>query len=465
MTPATTFRGLRIALFGLGGSGLATALSLTAGGADVVAWDDAPASVERARAAGVFVEPLLDQDWSSFNALVLAPGVPLTHPEPHWAVRLANAHGVEIIGDIEIFCRERARHAPAAPFIAITGTNGKSTTTALIAHLLTAAGRDVAMGGNIGTAILSLPPPAAERIHVIEMSSFQIDLTPSLHPSVGVLTNISPDHIDRHGTLERYAAIKERLIRAADLAVIGVDDAWATAVASRREADGAPVVRISSTRALAQGIYDDRQSLYLADGGQRSLLASRKGLGSLRGAHNGQNAAAAIAAVRPFLPDLSGPQSALSSYGSLPHRMEDVGRVGGVVFINDSKATNAASTYGALSSPGLFWIVGGKAKAGGIDDLAPLFPNVVRAFLIGEASDRFAASLDGRVAYDRCVTLDVAVERAFAAARDSGLDEAVVLLSPACASYDQFRSFEHRGDMFRALVSALPGFQSAKGGA
>src|SRR5918995_1559829 len=224
MTPVTTFAGKTVALFGLGGSGLATALALREGGAHVIACDDNPDKMAEAAAKGVGTGDLRQADWSRFNSFILSPGVPLTHPEPHWSATLARAAGVEIIGDIELFCRERAKIAPNAPFVAITGTNGKSTTTALIAHILREAGRDVQMGGNIGIAILSLEPPSDSRIHVIECSSFQIDLAPSLAPTIGVLLNISPDHLDRHGTMEEYAAIKERLVAGAADAVVGIND-------------------------------------------------------------------------------------------------------------------------------------------------------------------------------------------------------------------------------------------------
>src|SRR3954463_5928814 len=236
MTPVTCMAGRSLALFGLGGSGLATALALKAGGARVLACDDNPARMEAASAQGIETGDLRSADWSGFEALVLSPGVPLTHPEPHWTVGLAKAAGIEIIGDIELFCRERAKIAPNAPFIAITGTNGKSTTTALIAHILREAGRDVQMGGNIGTAILSLEPPAGNRFHIVECSSFQIDLAPSLAPTMGVHLNLSPDHIDRHGTMEDYAAIKQRLVAKAGLAVIGVDDPMSRAIADSCQA-------------------------------------------------------------------------------------------------------------------------------------------------------------------------------------------------------------------------------------
>src|SRR5213082_1724100 len=212
MIPVTSFAGRTVAVFGLGGSGLASCHALKAGGAEVIAADDSAENVAKAAQAGFITADLRNVSWANFAALVLAPGVPLTHPSPHWSVLMARQAGVEVIGDIELFCRERRRHAPDAPFVAITGTNGKSTTTALIAHILRSAGRDVQMGGNIGTAILHLEPPAATRVHVIEMSSFQIELTPSLAPGIGVLLNVSPDHLDRHGTMEHYAALKARLV-------------------------------------------------------------------------------------------------------------------------------------------------------------------------------------------------------------------------------------------------------------
>src|SRR4051794_37729596 len=246
MTPVTSFAGQRVALFGLGGSGLATALALAAGGAGVLAWDDDPARVASAAGQGIGTRDLRAADWSGLSALILSPGVPLTHPEPHWSAALALAAGVPVVGDIELFCRERDLVAPEAPFVAITGTNGKSTTTALVAHILREAGRDVQMGGNIGTAILKLAPPARTRVHVVECSSFQIDLAPALAPTVGVLLNLSPDHLDRHGTMEDYAAIKERLIAGAAHAVVGVDDGFSRAIAARREASGRPLQRISA---------------------------------------------------------------------------------------------------------------------------------------------------------------------------------------------------------------------------
>jgi UDP-N-acetylmuramoylalanine--D-glutamate ligase len=474
MIRATTFRGKRVAVFGLGGSGQATVASLLAGGAEVAAWDDG----EKARAAGASAGlPLMDlhtADWSAFAALVLAPGVPLTHPAPHWTVVAARAAGVEVIGDIEIFCRERRARAPGAPFIAITGTNGKSTTTALIAHILRTIGRDVQMGGNIGVPILSLDEPVADRVFVVEMSSFQIDLTPSLAPSVGVLLNVSADHLDRHGpagdadgAMRNYAAIKERLVVGAEVAIVGIDDAHSEAILRRRAGIGA-VAPLSVKQPIRPGYCLHDGWLICSDPtGLAVRLATTHGIATLRGTHNAQNALAAIAAVRE-LANLRGDaaavdwQAAIASYPGLPHRMEQVGRAGKVLFINDSKATNADSTEKALAAweRDIFWILGGTPKEGGIRPLEAYFPRIAKAYVIGLAADDFAETLEGKVPCVRCGTLDAALAQAAAdAARSSGA-EPVVLLSPACASYDQFRSFEHRGDTFRELVQRLPGVAS-----
>jgi len=470
MIRATTFAGKRVAVFGLGGSGQVTVASLLAGGADVAAWDDGERSRETASEAGVPLVDLRSADWSTYATLVLAPGVPLTHPEPHWTVVAAQAAGVEVIGDIEIFSRERRAHAAGSPFIAITGTNGKSTTTALVAHILRSLGRDVQMGGNIGVPVLSLEDPAPDRFHVIEMSSFQIDLTPSLSPSIGLLLNLSPDHLDRHGPAEdaaaamsNYAAIKERLVMGAEVALVGVDDEHSAAILQRRAAIG-PVAPLSVKRPIRPGYCLHDGWLICSDAtGLAVKLATTFGISTLRGVHNAQNALAAIAAVRE-IDNLRGEpsdvdwQAALATYPGLPHRMEEVGRAGKVIFINDSKATNADSTEKALAAweRDIYWILGGKPKEGGIRSLEAYFPRIAKAYLIGYASDDFAATLDGKVPYERCGTLDVALARAASDASQAAGPEPVVLLSPACASYDQFRSFEHRGDTFRELVRALP---------
>jgi UDP-N-acetylmuramoylalanine--D-glutamate ligase len=459
--PVTAFAGKKVAVFGLGGSGLASASALLAGGADVVAFDDNADSVAKASAAGIPTADLRRIDWSKFAALVLAPGVPLTHPAPHWVVGLARNAAVEVIGDIELFCRERRRQVPDAPFVAITGTNGKSTTTALVAHLMASGSYDAQLGGNIGTAILSLQPPRPGRVHVIECSSYQIDLAPSLDPSVGILLNISEDHLDRHGTLENYAAVKERLVAGVQdegTAIVGVDDNWCQAIADRLDRIGKRVVRVSVRRPLADGLYAEHERIVRAAGATAQPIAQIGGIGSLRGQHNAQNAACATAAALALGLEPAAIQAGLRSFPGLAHRMEEVGRRGAVLFVNDSKATNADAAARALACfSDIFWIAGGLPKTGGIVPLREYFPRIRKAYLIGEAADEFAGTLEGHVAYEIAGTLDKAVAAAARDAAASDFKEPVVLLSPACASFDQYRNFEVRGAAFRDLVRALPG--------
>src|SRR5256885_7347205 len=324
MIPITSFGGKTVALFGLGASGLASASALLAGGADVVGWDDTEASVEKARAAGIPVSDLRHIDWSKIAALVLAPGVPLTHPAPHWSVGLARNAAIEAIGDIELFCRERRLTAPNSAFIAITGTNGKSTTTALVAHLLASANYDAQLGGNIGTAILSLQPPTPGRVHVIECSSFQIDLAPSLDPSIGILLNVTADHLDRHGTLAAYAAIKERLVagvQAGGTAIVSVDDNYCQAIADRIERAGKRIERASVRRPLPDGFYVEGDRVMRAAGATARPVVHIGGIGSLRGSHNAQNAACAAAAGIALGLSPAAIQQGLVSFPGLAHRM------------------------------------------------------------------------------------------------------------------------------------------------
>jgi UDP-N-acetylmuramoylalanine--D-glutamate ligase len=461
MIAVTSFAGKKVALFGLGASGVASASALLAGGADVVAFDDTEDSVTKANAAGIPTADLRRIDWSRIAALILAPGVPLTHPAPHWTVGLARNAAVEVIGDIELFCRERRKTAPDTPFVAITGTNGKSTTTALVAHLFSAANYDVQLGGNIGTAILSLEPPAPGRVHVIECSSFQIDLAPSLDPSVGILLNVAEDHLDRHGSVKDYAAIKERLVAGVQrdgTAIVGVDDNWCQAVADRIGRAGKRVVRVSVRRPLSDGLYVEGDQVMRAAGGTARAVVHIGGIGSLRGAHNAQNAACATGAALALGLSPETIQKGLASFPGLAHRMEQVARVGNVRFVNDSKATNADAAARALASfTDIFWIAGGKAKTGGITSLAGFFPRIAKAYLIGEAAGEFAGTLQGKVPYIVAGTLERAVELAARDAAAAGQKEPVVLLSPACASYDQYRNFEIRGAAFREAVMRLDG--------
>jgi UDP-N-acetylmuramoylalanine--D-glutamate ligase len=464
--PITTFAGKKVAVFGLGGSGLVSASALFAGGADVIAYDDDAQSVAKANAGGIPTADLRDVDWSRIAALVLAPGVPLTHPQPHWIVELAQKAGVAVIGDIELFCRERATLAPSAPFVAITGTNGKSTTTALIAHLAASAGLDAQLGGNIGTAILSLQPPQAGRVHVIECSSYQIDLAPSLDPSVGILINLSEDHLDRHGSMAHYAEVKERLVAGVPsngTAVVGVDDDWCRAIADRLAQVGKRVVRISVHRELSDGIYVANGRIMRATASGITPIAELGGIGSLRGQHNAQNAACAAAAALALGLEPPAIQAGLRSFPGLAHRMEELGRRGAVLYVNDSKATNADSAAQALACfSDIFWIAGGKPKTGGIESLRGFFPRIRKAYLIGEAAEEFAATLSPGAPHEIDGTLDKALAAASRDAEAATVPEPVVLLSPACASFDQYRNFEIRGDTFRELVLALPGLVPIK---
>ncbi|KQV82869.1 UDP-N-acetylmuramoyl-L-alanine--D-glutamate ligase [Rhizobium sp. Root1220] len=458
MIPVTTLAGKKVALFGLGGSGVATARALILGGADVTAWDDNSDSVSKAATEGIHTADLRTIDWDVQSLFVLSPGVPLTHPKPHWTVDLARTAGVDIVGDVELFVRERRAHAPDSPFIAITGTNGKSTTTALIAHILRSSGRDTQLGGNIGTAVLTLDPPKAGRFYVVECSSYQIDLAPTLNPTAGILLNLTPDHLDRHGTMQHYADIKERLVAGSDIAIVGVDDSHCATIADRIERAGGKVMRISRRHPLADGIYAEGTKLIQASAAAALPIADLDGIQTLRGGHNAQNAAAAVAACLAVGLSPEEIRTGLASFPGLKHRMQPVARRGSAVFVNDSKATNADAAAPALSSyDRIYWIAGGLPKAGGITTLAPLFPHIARAYLIGEAAPEFAATLGDSVPYEISGTLEQAVAHAAADAEKDESGPLAVMLSPACASFDQYKNFEVRGDAFVSHVAALDG--------
>lgn len=457
MIAATGFEKRNVAVLGLGKSGLATVRSLEAGGANVIAWDDAQAKREEAAKEGFMLADATGWDWKSLAALILSPGIPFTHPEPHPAVKRAQAAGVEVIGDIELFQRAVKASGTSARIVAITGTNGKSTTTALIGHMVRRCGGNAQVGGNIGKAVLELDEPEASTIYVVEVSSYQIDLAPSLAPNVAVLLNITPDHIDRHGTVEHYAAVKARIfahLGEADTAVIGIDDGRTSEICTRELAKRVEkVVPVSVGKTISRGVYALGGQLYDSLGTQTVKAGDLSTIKTLAGAHNWQNAAAAYAAGRALGYQRERILAAFESFPGLAHRMEIVGEADGVRYVNDSKATNADAASKALATyDNVYWIIGGKAKEGGISSLEEWFPRIRRAYLIGEAASEFAETLRGKVEAIHCGTLDRAVD---AASRDAEADSAelkVVLLSPACASFDQFKSFEERGDVFRAAV-------------
>jgi len=445
------------AVFGLARSGLATARALVAGGAEVRIWDDNEASRATAAAAGFQPMQLHEAALVGCAGLALAPGVPLTHPVPNQVVAAAQRAGLPVIGDIELLLRE------LKPVVyGVTGTNGKSTTTALLAHVLKGAGRSIAMGGNIGTPVLDLPrfDSGKDGVYVLEMSSFQMDLTPGWQAQTAILLNITPDHLDRHGSMDNYAAIKARIFagqKAGDTAVIGVDDEHCRRIHAALVAakTGRRIVPVSIQRVLEEGVSAVNGKLY--DNGREVFALD---FANLPGAHNGQNIACVYAAARAAGLDAETIRTGIASFPGLKHRLQRVGSVDGIACINDSKATNADSTEKALAAfEAIYWIAGGKAKEGGIDSLRPLFGRIRRASLIGEAAKDFAATLGDAVPHALCGTLDKALDDALAAARRDKAKDAVVLLSPACASYDQFKSFEHRGDEFIRLVMERGGFE------
>lgn len=466
MIPVRGFEGRTVAVFGLARTGLAAARALVAGGAQVALWDDKPAAREAAIAEGFELTDLTRADWSQFAAVMLSPGVPLTHPAPHWTVERAREAGVEIVGDIELF----ARTVNAAPehkrpkIVAITGTNGKSTTTALIGHILAEAGRDVRIGGNIGYGVLGLEDMHGGAVYVLELSSYQLDLTSSLHADVTVILNISPDHLERHGTMDNYVAAKRRILMnqgKGDTAVIGVDDPWGQRICTEiTAANRRTIVPISASKAMSRGVYALDGLLYDATGERAHETADLKRARSLPGRHNWQNAAAAYAAAKGL--GVPGDEAAqhLMTFPGLAHRMETVCVLGKVRFVNDSKATNADAARQAMSSyPRFYWIAGGLAKTGGIESLTDLFPRIEKAYLVGEAAPAFAQTLRGKASFTESGTIDAAVQQAYADAKAAG-HEAIVLLSPACASFDQFADFEERGEAFRAAVQRLANGQA-----
>jgi len=459
--------GKRIAVMGLGISGLATARALAASGADVLAWDDNEGKRAEAEAAGVKLNDLAGLDWTEIRSLVLSPGIPHRFPEPHPVAAAAAAAGTEIICDVELLGRAQRR----ARFVGITGTNGKSTTTALIGGILRAAGRRIEIGGNLGPPVLGLEPLGPDGIYVLEMSSFQLERTRSIVFDVTVLLNISPDHLERHGGLEGYVEAKLRILLGQDersTFVVGVDDDRCQRIYEEYADDGIQtVIPVSSTSPIRGGVYVLDGVLYDDQEDRDEIVADLRAIPTLPGSHNWQNAAAAYAAATALGIDRGAIKSGLADFAGLPHRQEVVSVIGDIAYVNDSKATNADAAARALACyPRIYWILGGVAKAEGIEPLREYFPRIVHAFLIGEASRPFAETLKGEVPLTEAHDLETAVFLAGKmAANDTGEPKAVVLLSPACASYDQFPNFAARGDRFRELVAALPGSRNANAAA
>ena len=450
------FAGLPVAVLGLGKSGLAAARALHTSGAEVWAWDDSEDSRAKARAAEVPLVDLNSVNWQEVTSLILSPGIPHSFPEPHPVVAEARKHGVEIIGDIELLARAQRN----ASYLGITGTNGKSTTTALIGHILKLAARRVEIGGNLGTPALTLEPLEHDGIYVLEMSSYQLELTLSITFDVAVLMNITPDHLDRHGGFDGYVKAKRLIFHRQTrprTAIVGVDDATSRAIYEElKAADEQVVIGISGERAVAGGVYVQDGVLIDDSAGKRTPAIDLKEVPSLPGSHNGQNAAAAYAACKAVGVDPAVICACLRSFPGLAHRQQIVAVIDSVPYINDSKATNADAAAKALACyDRILWIAGGRAKEGGLAGLEPYYGRIAHAFLVGEAAEDFARVLEGTVP----VSLSGTIAQAVPAARDAAtrLPGSVVLLSPACASFDQFPNFEKRGEAFVAAVKALPG--------
>lgn len=441
-------------VLGLGKSGDANAAALQAGGARVLAWDDS--TTARAAAYNVSLTDPSTINWRTVTALVMSPGIPHTHPAPHPCAAAAKAAGVPIIGDIALLFQAQ----PHARYVGITGTNGKSTTTSLIGHILREAGVRVEVGGNLGTPMLSFAPLGADGVYVLELSSYQLELMPQNLLQVAVMLNITPDHLDRHGGMKGYIDAKRLIIRRAgpQTFICGLDDDPSRALAAQAVTMSNITLRgISQTSRKESAVYvEDTRLIDNCDGAARAIL-DLETLSNLAGPHNWQNSAAAYAATRALGLEPAAIIAGIRSFPGLAHRQQLVTMRGGVKFINDSKATNADAAGKALACyDNIYWIIGGRPKEGGLDGLESFMPRIRHAFLIGESSDAFAAWLNGKASYTHCGTLDKAVTAAAAMAMAEGYAPAVVLLSPACASWDQFKNFEHRGDVFTELVHNLP---------
>lgn len=458
MIPIFFFEGFQVAVLGLGKSGIAAAEALMKSGAEVWAWDDNEDARQRAREKDIPLVDLYSCNLAELTTLVLSPGIPHTFPEPHPVVTRFRDAGLEVVCDIELLVRAMRD----ASYIGITGTNGKSTTTALIGHILSLGGKDVETGGNLGQPVLGLNQLDHSGIYVLEMSSYQLELVPSVTFDFAVLLNIGEDHLDRHGGMDGYIAAKRNVFQRQTkprAAIVGVDDAVCRAICEElKAADEQIVIPVSARERVHGGVYvidgwiiDDME-------GREERVVDLNSIPQLPGRHNWQNAAAAYAVAKSAGIPVPTIGACMLSFQGLPHRQEIAGLVDGVRYINDSKATNAEAASKALGCyQSIYWIAGGQAKSGGISSLGPWFPRIRKAFLIGEAAEAFAGTLGDLVPHEICGTLDVAVAKAREAALAEGAPDPVVLLSPACASWDQFRSFEHRGDMFCDLVDELPG--------
>ncbi len=457
----THFKDKKVAVLGLGRSGKSVVRSLLNAGAQVFAWDDQEGAREAAREQGIPLMNLHFLEWEAVDHLILSPGIPHHYPAPHPVVARAQIAGLRPLSDIEILCQSQ----PQARYMGITGTNGKSTTTTLIGHILKKSGVSVEIGGNLGIPVMELNSLKEEGIYVLEVSSYQLEISPSLHFNLGILLNITPDHLERHGGIDGYIAAKRLIYRnatAQDILVISVDDPFClTIYETLKTSKKVKLLPISICKVLEEGIYVKEGVLYEKS---RPVL-NLKNFCRLRGQHNWQNIAAAYGALRSIGIEAETISQGIASFPGLAHRQQEVARYKNVTFVNDSKATNAEATAKAFAcyqgSP-LYCLLGGRPKEGGIINLKPYFSAIQHAFLYGEASSSFLLTLEGEVPCTVCETLQEATEKAAKLAFEGPQQEGVVLLSPACASFDQFTDFEERGEAFCRYVQELIDLEKKK---
>lgn len=457
----TCFKGQKVVILGLGRSGSSVAQSLLNAGAHVLVWDDQETAREAAQEAKF---PLMNPnslEWEEIDHLILSPGIPHHYPAPHPLVARAQIEGLRPVSDLEVLYKSQ----PQARYMGITGTNGKSTTTTLISHILKENEAQVEVGGNLGIPVMQLNPLKEDGIYVLEVSSYQLETSPSLHFNVSVLLNITPDHLDRHGGMDGYIAAKRLIYRnttSQDTLVISVDDLPCLTIYEALKASGRlQLLPISTCKVLSDGIYVKEGILYE----KSKPILNLKNFERLKGQHNWQNAAAAYGALRSMGLGSEAIAKGIASFPGLAHRQQVVDRYKNVVFVNDSKATNADAVAKALAcyqgSP-VYWILGGRPKEGGITSLKSYFSTIEHAFLYGEAASSFFLTLDRNVPHTLCETLEEATEKAAKIAFNDQKKDAVVLLSPACASFDQFRDFEVRGEAFCQYVQKAIAFEQKK---
>ena len=460
MITVTSFANKPIGVLGLGRSGLSAVRALEAGGSDVWAWDDIPEKRDRAKTEGVKLTDLYQSDFSKIDTLILSPGIPDQYPEPHTLTVRAREAGCAIICDIDLLARENT----TARFIGISGTNGKSTTTALIGHILNRANYQAEIGGNYGIPALDLLPLDEKGTYVLEISSYQLERVPSMKLDVGILLNISADHLDRHGGMEGYVAAKKILferVREGSKTIIGMEDGHCRAICMELMIDRGVenIIPISASSRVPGGVYVDNGVLIDDLGNTQNIIMDLCSVLTLPGQHNWQNTAAAYAAARSIgiAPDII--KDAIKSYGGLAHRQELVQSTDGVSFVNDSKATNTGAAAKALICyENIHWILGGQFKEENLGAIQSVLQRVVHAYLIGHELDELENLLAPFVSVSRCGDLETAVHEAH---RDASLTiPSTVLLSPACASFDQFKNFEERGDTFRNIINGLGNFPS-----